>query len=201
MARYRLRCHTTIGQLYPIQPCILRPAMTSSDNSQTNLCAFSSPCLYQTFDDNNTPILPCGNDHCVTKNGEPYTPAVTFCANAKCGKKFRPACPGMIYCCQECFEVTNTQAEWDKAMTETPSERKRRLAKARRTRYLKTEKGHKTRIAQNKRCYVRRKAAGKVQAAYEKIKTLRQKTAKPPELETSSHSDPQSIQEISIFPL
>jgi hypothetical protein len=163
-------------------------AMTSSDDSQARCCNFSSPHLYQTFDDNGTPILPCGKDHCTTKEGKAYTPTSTVCANAKCGKKFRPACPGIIFCCQECFEATDTQAQWE----ETASERKRRLAKARRTRYLNTEKGHKTRSVQNKRCYARRKAAGKVQAAYERIKTRRQAATKPMAAPI--------IQEITVFP-
>jgi hypothetical protein len=74
-----------------------------------------------------------------------------------------------------------------------PLERKRRLAKARRTRYLKTEKGHKSRSAQNKRCYVRRKAAGKVQAVYARTKVLRPTKINPSELKTSSPRDLQMM--------
>jgi hypothetical protein len=130
-------------------------------------CDFSNAQLYPVFDENGTPILPCGKDHCATKAGKQYTPTTTNCI--VCGEKFQSACPGIIFCSQECFETTDTQAEWN----ETKEQRKRRFAKARKQKYLKTEKGKRTKKAQNQRYYTRRKARGIPQAAYAEKKAQR----------------------------
>jgi hypothetical protein len=147
--------------------------MASSDDSQKRFHVVTETYPYPVFDNNGVPILPCGKEHCAAEDGGRYVPVPTNCANAKCGKRFRPACPAILYCCQECFAATKTQAQWNEAQSETAQTRKKRLQKVRRIRYLATENGHKKRSEQNKRCDRRRKAAGKTHAAYERIKSRR----------------------------
>jgi hypothetical protein len=142
--------------------------MTSSDDSQERFCDSSSLLPYQVFNDDGTPFLPCGKSHCATKCGKPCASVPTTCAHAQCGKRIFSSCPGIIFCSQECFEATGTQAEWEE------TQRKRQRAKARSTRYLATENGKKKRSEQNKRCYGRRKSSGKTQAAYTRKKGFRQ---------------------------
>ena len=162
--------------------------MTSA--SDFHASCFSNPVLYQTFDESGMPILPCGKSHCVTKEGKPYVPAATVCAHAKCGKRFRSPCPGIIFCCKECFEATGTQAQWEEAV-KAKLEHKRRLAKARKAKYLQSEKGKRTKSEQNKRCYQTRKEQGKPQAAYARQKALRQ--ADLPKPLAVSHEKPDMI--------
>jgi hypothetical protein len=147
--------------------------MTSSDDSPERLCGFRSLHLYQFFDEQGTAILPCGKSQCTDKKGKPYTPAATTCTNAQCGKRFRSPCPSIIFCSQECFEATGTQALWDEAIR-VKQEHKQRLAKASKTKYLQSDKGKATKKAQNKRCYIKRKEQGKTQAAYSKQKAQKQ---------------------------
>ena len=147
--------------------------MTSSNDSQKRFHVVTETYPYPIFDTSGAAILPCRREHCVAEDGGRYIPAPINCAHANCGKRFRPACPAVIYCSQKCFEATNTQDQWEESKPETTEERKKRLQKVRRTRYLATENGHKKRSEQNKRCYRRRKAAGKTHAAYERIKSRR----------------------------
>ena len=150
--------------------------MTPSDHPQEHCPHFFEACPYPVFDEKGTPILACGNTHCTDAKGNPYYPASTHCVNLKCEKRFRPVCPAAIYCSQQCFEVTNTHEYWLAAKTrlkkDNKAERKKQLERERHVRYLKTEAGHQHRSEQNKRCYLRRKEAGKIQAAYEKRKSL-----------------------------
>jgi len=154
--------------------------MTSSDISQEKSTVFAETYPYQIFDENGVPILPCENRHCVDKDGKPYSPIPTKCARVKCEKVFRPVCPAMIYCRLECFEATNTHEHWHEAKKclkkDAKVERKKRLAKDRHKRYMNTANGREHKSEQNKRCYERRKEAGKTHAAYENLKELRSQT-------------------------
>jgi len=154
--------------------------MTSSDISQEKSTVFAETYPYQIFDENGVPILPCENRHCVDKDGKPYCPIPMKCARVKCEKIFRPVCPAMIYCRLACFEATKTHASWHEAKKclkkDVKSERKKRLAKDRHKKYMNTASGREHKSEQNKRCYERRKEAGKTHEVYEKIKAIRSET-------------------------
>jgi len=147
--------------------------MVSSDNSPEKYRLYFESRIYQVFDDDGRPVLPCGRNLCITEDDTMYIPTSTTCANAKCRKRFRFACPGIIYCCQECFETTNTQIHWNEAHIETILERRKRLQKECNMRYLHTENGRTKKREQNKRCYLRRKESSKTLAAAERRKAQR----------------------------
>lgn len=132
--------------------------MCSFDDLQGADCTRIKMQLFPVFDENRTAILPCGKKTCVTAKGKPYKPVPTRCAGAECKNTFRFPCPGIIFCCEECFEATGTQKECDEARPETPRERKKRLGKRRKRRNLATDKGKEMKSKENHLGYLRRKA-------------------------------------------
>ena len=133
-----------------------------------NQCVHYQP--YPIFDETGNESLPCGETYCHTSDGKAYHPRRRTCA--QCGKQFRSACPAALFCCEDCFIASQTEAEWKGAIptvsigrAKLASEEEKTRRKNTRNKYLNSPKGKKTKSEQNRREYVKRKASGKVRRA------------------------------------
>lgn len=76
-------------------------------------CGDSRP--YPVSNERGDEILPCAKNRCNKMDGAPLLPRTRFCANIACGREFQSTCPGMIFCCLECFLAAKNKEAWDAA--------------------------------------------------------------------------------------
>lgn len=130
------------------------------------LCIVTRP--YPVFREPGAEILPCDKKRCEKIDGATLRPRTRICANAACEREFHASCPGMIFCCRECFEATKSEAAW-LAATPIPPVTGEPVKVKKET----TPEEMAKRSRQNHECYEMRKATGKQEIAYERQKARR----------------------------
>lgn len=86
---------------------------TTEERPNDVLCGDSRP--HHLFNEHGDEILPCGKKRCNKTDGAPLLSRTKICANVACGREFQSACPGMIFCCLECFPAAKNKAAWEAA--------------------------------------------------------------------------------------